>query len=284
MTLTRARFELTNSNSDRDGDPIRGDVWSGDDRKANGAIVICHGFKGFKDWGFFPYTAQQLAARTGYPTITFNFSGNGIGPDLVNFTELDKFEANTFTKELDDLRFVLDAAGAGDLPGLAPRRRLGVLGHSRGGIATIVTAAEDERVGAIVTWNAVGYIDRWSDEKKEEWRREGRIEILNARTRQMMPLGVGLLEDYERNGGRLDLEKAAARLRAPYLIIHGSADESVSIADGELLAKAARKNGARFERIEGAGHTFGAVHPFNGATDHLTRVIELTADWFAEHL
>ena len=27
-------------------------------------LVICHRFKGFKDWGFFPYTAEHL--RSGF--------------------------------------------------------------------------------------------------------------------------------------------------------------------------------------------------------------------------
>ncbi len=280
MTVKHERFELSN----KDGDPIRGDVRMTADSKPGAAIVICHGFKGFKDWGYFPYIGEQLAERTGYPVIAINFSGNGVGSDLLNFTELDKFEANTFTKELADLRLVMDAFELGELPGVAPRSRFGILGHSRGGISTIVTGAEDERVGAIVTWNAVGQIDRWSEETKQRWRSDGRIEILNARTRQKMPLGIGLLEDYERNSDRLDLQKAAAALTVPYLILHGGADESVSVAEGEKLAAAAPEGNSRFVIVEGGSHTFGAVHPFAGTTDHLTQAIDLTADWFTRHL
>lgn len=112
----------------------------------------------------------------------------------------------------------------------------------------------------------------------------GRLEVLNARTGQMMPLGIGLLEDVERNGERLDILKAAARLQVPCLIIHGTDDESVNVAEGERLAAAAPEATTRFERIEGAGHTFGAVHPFEGTTEHLTRAIDLTAEWFARTL
>lgn len=280
MEIRHERFVLENE----DGDPIRGDVRRADGGPASAAIVICHGFKGFKDWGFFPYVAEQLSARTGYPAITFNFSGSGIGADLLNFTELDSFEANTFSKELADLQVVLDAAESGGLPGLESCGRFGLLGHSRGGIGTIITGAEDERIGAIVTWNAVGYIDRWSESKKEEWRREGRLEILNARTGQMMPLGIGTLEDYERNRERLDLKRAAAALEIPYLIVHGTDDESVSISDGELLAEAAPAATTRFVPIEGGSHTFGAVHPFKGTTDELERAVEVSAGWFAGEL
>jgi pimeloyl-ACP methyl ester carboxylesterase len=280
MTIRRTEFELYN----KDGDPIRGDVWSGGDAKGKAAIVICHGFKGFKNWGFFPYTAEQLVEGAGYPVVQFNLSGCGVGPDLENFTELDKFERNTFSRELDDLKAVLDAAQAGELPRLQPRERFGLLGHSRGGLSVIVTAAEDPRVKAIVTWNAVSHIDRWTEEQKAEWRAKGRIEILNTRTGEMMPLGVGLLEDAERNAARLDIQRAAARLEVPFLIIHGADDDSVSIADGEQLAAVAPAETTRLERIERAGHTFGAVHPFEGSTEQLDRAVDLSAGWFAVYL
>jgi pimeloyl-ACP methyl ester carboxylesterase len=280
MTIAYERFELASA----DDDPIRGDVWSRGAENDDAAIVICHGFKGFKDWGFFPYTAKELAARTGRPVVTFNFSGNGVGSDLENFTELDKFERNTFSKELDDLRIVLDAIEVDELPAIGSRRRFGLLGHSRGGISALITAAEDPRVACLVTWNAVAYVARWSDEQKQEWRRNGRMEILNTRTGQIMPLGLELLEDFERNAERLDVLKAASKLRVPYLVIHGAEDESVSVGDGERLAEAGPDGTTRFERIEGAGHTFGAVHPFQGTTELLTRVIDLTADWFGEAL
>jgi hypothetical protein len=56
MTIRHTEFELYNE----DGDPIRGDVWGGGEARGKAAVVICHGFKGFKNWGFFPYAAQQL--------------------------------------------------------------------------------------------------------------------------------------------------------------------------------------------------------------------------------
>ncbi len=278
--VSRAAFEIAN----RDGDPIRGDVWSVAGRGDGAAIVVCHGFKGFKDWGFFPFLSQQISERTGFPVISFNFSGSGVGPDLEHFTELDRFEANTFSKELDDLGQVLDAAQAGSLPNQGSVDRFGLLGHSRGGADAIIRAAEDARVTCLVTWAAVASLDRWTEEQKAEWRQKGRVEVLNARTRQMMPLGLGLLEDVEAHGERLDPLRAASSLQVPYLIVHGTADESVSVADGEQLAAAAPLASSRFEAIEGGGHTFGAVHPFQDPSPHLRQVLDLTIVWFQRHM
>lgn len=282
MSIERSAFELKNGSELS----IRGDVRSDSDRDDHAAaIVICHGFKGFKDWGYFPYVSEQLAQRTGRPVISFNFSGNGVGADLLNFTELDLFEANTFSAELDDLGIVLDAAASGDLPLLTgSTNRFGLLGHSRGGGIAILKAAEDDRVASLVTWAATASFDRWSEEMKAEWRRTGRFEVLNMRTKQVMPLGLGLLEDFEQHAERLDIQSAASLLNVPFLIIHGTADESVDVSDADRLAAAASEGSARLERIDGAGHTFGAVHPFAGTTEHLERILELSADWFIERM
>ncbi|MEE9155741.1 MAG: alpha/beta fold hydrolase [Gemmatimonadota bacterium] len=290
MVIARTAFELTNREGEGAGEgggeglPIRGDVWSAGGAMSDAAIVVVHGFKGFKDWGYFPFVSEQLAERTGHPVISFNFSGSGIGADLQNFTELDLFEANTFSKELDDLELVLDAAAAGELPALGSPGRFGLVGHSRGGGTAILKAGEDDRVLSLVTWAATADFNRWSDEMRAEWRRVGRLEVLNARTKQIMPLGVGLLEDAEKNAGRLDILETARAVRIPFLIIHGTEDESVPVAEGERLAAAAPADNARFAPIEGAGHTFGAVHPFKGSTPHLDAVLDLTAEWFATSL
>ena len=42
----------------REGLPIRGDLDAPDEARA--LVVIVHGFKGFKDWGFFPWLADHL--------------------------------------------------------------------------------------------------------------------------------------------------------------------------------------------------------------------------------
>ena len=280
VDMERTPFHLTNSA----GIPIRGDVYAGEDPRPGAAIVVCHGFKGFKDWGYFPYTCQELARRTGYPTIAFNFSGSGIGEDLLNFTELDLFRANTFTKELDDLALVLDSAQHGDLPELSGVERFGLLGHSRGGGIAVLKASEDHRVECLVTWAATADFNRWSEETRRQWREEGVVEVLNTRTEQLMPLGLELLEDTEKNAERLDITAAAARLRIFYLVIHGTDDESVPAAEAKRLADAAPHETTRLELIENTGHTFDAVHPFAGTTPALEKVIGLSADWLEDAL
>ena len=53
-------------------------------------------------------------------------------------------------------------------------------------------------------------------------------EIRNARTGQVLPLYPDVLDDIERNADSLDIEAAAGRIAVPWLIIHGTEDESRS--------------------------------------------------------
>jgi dienelactone hydrolase len=264
----------------RAGDVIRGDVRIPEGRPPRSAIVVVHGFKGFKDWGFFPHTCDRLAAA-GHAVVSFNMSHSGIGSSPLDFTELDQFGRNTLSLELDDVRAVVDEVLTGELLPRRPRS-VAVLGHSRGGGQTVLAAAEDERIAAIATWAAVSHFDRWTDETKDEWRDAGRIWVMNARTGQQMPLDVGLLEDFEAHSDRLDIPAAAGRVSAPWLIVHGRNDLTVGVAEAHELAEAAQKG--RLMLVDGAGHTFEARHPFEESTPQLDRALEATIAHFAQLL
>lgn len=258
---------------------IAGDVRIPDGPPPRTAVVVVHGFKGFKDWGFFPWAASTLTADR-HAVVTFNMTGSGIGSRPEEFTELEAFAANTYSRELSDLGAVVDAV-CGDL---LPRRpdRVGILGHSRGGAVSILHAAERPGVAALVTWAAVANLDRWTEDTRREWRESGRIYVLNGRTGQQMPLDVGLLDDFEANREALDVVAAGSRIGSPWLIAHGTSDETVDAADSRRLARSCAT--ARLHLVDGSGHTFGAAHPFTGAGPALRGLMAATRKHFRLHL
>ncbi len=245
------------------------------------AVVICHGFKGFMDWGFFPYLADLLADR-GFVAIRFNFSGSGMKPGHELVTDAEAFRTATFSKDLAELRSIVSSVGTEIAPYVADPDNIAVIGHSRGGGTALLTAAALD-LKALVTWSAVSTFDRLSEEEKRQWREVGSIPIVNARTGQELPLGTEVLDDLESNRSLLDLESAAVVREAPWLIVHGEQDETVPIEEAEALAGAARPE-ASLLRIPGASHTFGASHPFAGPTPQLIEAMNATQSWLRRYL
>ena len=251
--IARELLELKSPN----GGVIRGRILL--TPEAMTTVVICHGFKGFSKWGFFPYLTKQIALA-GFHALSFNFSGSGIGADGKNFTDLDAFEQNTYTRELDDLATV--EAEARRRGWLGPS--YGLVGHSRGGGMAVLHAASSARVGALVTWSAIADVGRWPAEERARWRERGYGEVMNTRTKQVFRLGTALLDEVEQlRETRLNIQAAAGRLRVPWLIVHGTADETVPFSEAERLRDAAAPGVATLLPVEGASHTFGATHPMS---------------------
>jgi uncharacterized protein len=249
------------------------------------AAVICHGFKGFMEWGFFPHLGTLLAER-GIVAVRFNLSGSGMRPGDDRVADPDAFRADTHSLEVAELLHVLAATGTEIGAGRVDTARLGLFGHSRGGGNALLAAAREpwrDRVRALVTWASVAAFDRYSPDQKAAWRRDGELPVVNARTGQQLALGLGLLEDLEAHPGELDLPAAAAHRRAPWLIVHGDRDDSVPVAEGESLAAHAAPP-AELLRIPEADHTFGGRHPFTGPSPSLIQALNATQRWFLRHL
>jgi pimeloyl-ACP methyl ester carboxylesterase len=276
--LVLARWEIHPSGG---GPPLRGDLRARRGPTPRSVVVLCHGFKGFKDWGFFPSLARALARR-GHAALSFNLSRGGIGDDGVDFSALDRFAEQTHSRNLEEIRLVLDAVTTGRLfP--EPPLHVGLFGHSRGGGEVVLTAAADPRIDALVTWAAIARVERAPPEQAAAWARGETVLIENSRTGQQMPVGPAYWRDIQHNRDRLDIAAAAARVQIPWLIVHGEDDATVPADEARTLFEAAGPD-VELLRVQGAGHTFGAVHPYAGPTPELRAAADATLTWFDAHL
>jgi pimeloyl-ACP methyl ester carboxylesterase len=242
-------------------------------------IIFVHGFKGFKDWGFGPYLASSFA-EFGFNVITFNFSHNGVGESLTEFVELDKFAQNTFSLEISELEQIIDALQK-NIFGFNKNDKIFLLGHSRGGAISMLAAARNQNVSAVVVWASIAKLDRYSERQKEKWRETGSFDIINTRTKQTMRLDVSLLDDIELNKhDSLNIEKTVRGFNRELLIIHGEQDLAVPLSEARILYSWSEKSKTRFETIPNTGHTFDVKHPFEGSNPKFDKVINLTKDFF----
>ena len=250
-----------------EGLPIRGNFDAPPDPSA--LIVVVHGFKGFKDWGFFPWLADTLCNR-GFAVCRFNMSRSGIGENAETFDRLDLFANDTYSIQLDDLCRAVSYAQS-----RFPSLPTFLLGHSRGGGVALLGAQDVRDLAGVITWSAISHVNRWSDETVRNWRRDGWLDVINARTKQNMRMTPAVVDDYEVNMSRLDIPAAASRLSVPLFVIHGARDESVPVTEAHDIAR--RSHDASVMILETASHTYNAIHPLVNVPFALSIAAHVTA-------
>jgi alpha-beta hydrolase superfamily lysophospholipase len=257
-----------------EGLPIRGNFDVPQHPRA--LVVVVHGFKGFKDWGFFPFVAETLCNH-GFAVCRFNMSRSGIGENPDTFDRLDLFAGDTYSIQLADLRRVVAFAQS-----RVPKLPTFLLGHSRGGGVALLGAQDVPRLAGVVTWSAISHANRWDDATVAQWRRDGWLDVINARTKQNMRMSTAILDDYDAHAARLDVLAAAERLRAPLLVIHGNSDESVPASEAIEIATRARD--ASLMTIANASHTYNAIHPLVTVPLALSTATHVTSHFVRSYL
>lgn len=263
------------------GVPIFGDLSLPADGEKRPVVVLCHGFKGFKEHSFFPYLAESLVAM-GYAVVRFNFSHTGVRDDSGWVEDLELFKENSPRFEAEDLQFVLNAVGSGVVAGFEriDPQRVGLIGYSRGGAAVIVVGAKEDRVKAIVGLASVAHPPQIPEEDERRWRAAGVNYVENRRTKQMLPLGIQVLESYLQE--KETIVTAVRTMDKPLLIIHGDNDTSVPLDHARLLHAAAFRS--TLTVIPNADHGFNMVHPAVELTEEFGVVLDAIGKFFEQHL
>jgi dienelactone hydrolase len=260
-----------------DGGPLRGDLYRPGEATAPSVLVICHGFRAYKDWGFLPMLAERVAAD-GIAAVTFNFTDSGITDRAGTFGEPERYRAGTYGQELEDIRRVLDWV---ERDGAAP---VGLAGHSRGGALALLTAARDPRVRCVCTLAAPSRIMVWPDPYWEAWRRGESAITYDFRTRSRLPLGPEIYRDLERNRERYEVPRATASIAVPLLVVQGDRDASVPAEEARAIAERAPAASTELRMIEGADHGFLAGDTIRRTPPQLLDMIEAVAAWMRRWL
>ncbi len=206
--------------------------------KTSTCVVTCHGLNSTKDSPKYVGIARRFCAE-GLTVLRFDSRGCGGSRGL--------FEDTTLTGRIEDLETALDfVQEKGFL-------NVGVMGSSIGGTVSILTAAKDERVKALVTWAAPCHLD----------------ELLQGEI-------IEGLEKLRGDAGKHDVVRAVRDIYCPILIVHGNLDDLVSTSHANALYKNANQP-KDCKMIDGADHMFTA-------SVHRKKALELTLDWFKKHL
>ncbi len=267
-----------------DGRPIAADLYLPTEQGSFALVIFCHGFKGFKSWGFLDYLPEAFCAE-GLAFLRFNFSHNGTTVQSQDaFADPKAFGRNTIGKELMDVQCILN-----ELPKLSCADQLDLesiylAGHSRGGGIALLSAARDRRIKKLALWNSVSDWNIFMSQfDRDRWKEDGLVYIRNSRTGEELPVGYDLYKDYDAHRAAYHLGDAAESLEIPFLLVHGTDDVNVRISASEYFYK--KVFHAIFIKVEGGDHTFGIRHPWTPeqeAVPAFAEALENTLDFFLD--
>ncbi len=223
------------------------------DGEVKGVALIAHGFKGYKDYGMFPWLSTKLSS-IGITSHRFNFSHSGMLAGSGEFERTDLFELDTWNRQVEDLTILANTFRLGELP-------LFLIGHSRGGVASLLAAGRGPvSPDKVVSISAPSTCMSFSEDVQKELLTNGSILSPSARTNQDLRVGAGFLQEQLDDPPNHDLLQLVQAIECPLLVVHGDADESVPVEASEAIA-----NSGTGERvtIEGGNHVFNTPNPFD---------------------
>lgn len=192
-------------------------------------VVIGHGVTGHMNRPV-PISLAEGLARAGINALRFSYTGNGNSEG--NFVD------SNIPKEVEDLGTVIDA-----LNGYS----IAYAGHSMGGAVGVMRAAIDSRIRLLVSLAGMVHVREFAERmfghlKPGElmWEKPGCV------------LSETYMKTMREIGSVVDRAK---EIRAPWLFVHGSNDDSVPLKDSED-AFAVANEPKKLVVIEGADHLF----------------------------
>ncbi|MDO8510996.1 MAG: prolyl oligopeptidase family serine peptidase, partial [Nanoarchaeota archaeon] len=127
--------------------------------------------------------------------------------------------------------------------------RIGLAGHSLGGMTVLLYTPTDTRVKALVVQSGVSDFNTIKKFKNIEWKQKGYM--LFDKSWGGMKVNYSFIED----GMKYDVYAKAKEIKCPVLVIHGDKDESVPLEQSQHLMKFLKRED-ELVIIKGAPHGY----------------------------
>jgi dipeptidyl aminopeptidase/acylaminoacyl peptidase len=156
------------------------------------------------------------------------------------------------------------------------REQIGVVGLSLGGAVTLLTAAKDKRIKVVCTWSSPADLKLFKDNATNTFR-ETDFEKLMKEDYIDLLVGDRVGRKFLQDALKENIIGAVRMISPrPFLIVHGTSDQTVPFSHAGRLFKAAGEPKETLF-VEGADHTFNRW-------DWQRRVIDYTVSFFERNL
>ncbi|MCJ7479127.1 MAG: dienelactone hydrolase family protein [Candidatus Nanohaloarchaeota archaeon QJJ-7] len=240
-----------------------GDVEHDDPSDQRPAVILAHSFTGYKEVPHLKSLADEVAKR-GMVALRFDFS------DCIGESD-GSCEKMRLTNQVDDLKNAvtfLEAMGEVD------EERIGVAGHSLGGMTSILVASEDDRLRALTPISAPTNHEGeklFQGKEIERWEEMGHTHFPSAK-RGEVKIGWGFYEDLQ----KYDTMEVIGDIDAPVRFVHGSEDDIVPVEESRRIYEAAPEP-KDLKVIDGADHLFKRE-------EHQSGMVDTVAGWMEKNL
>lgn len=215
-------------------------------------FIVGHGVTGNKDHRIVTTLSEKIA-HEGMSVLRFSFTGNGDSEG--------SFEESTISKEIEDLQSILSSATErGWRPIYA--------GHSMGAAVGVLTASIDSRIQLLVS--LAGIVETEGFCKAEFGKVTPGEGFMWGDSR--CPLSQEFVNDMKQIKSVLP---RAAGIDIPWLLIHGTRDEVVSLNHSHSLILNFESS-REFVEIDGADHLFSG--------EAISLVTDSVVDWLGRKL
>lgn len=200
-------------------------------------VVVCHGIMMTCAHNPVRWLSDKIA-ELGYQTLKFDFLGNGIS---------DGYSIDvTAPSEMEDLRCVLTKSRE-----MFPEKKIVVIGHSLGGLVSLLLAAEEPSLfdGLVLLAPALVVEDECKNGRivYERFDKDNIPEFVEV-------WGGKVGREYFISGAKLDIYNAARAYRGRFCLIQGDEDIFVPVSYAQRLLECMPSCDLRV--IKGGDHNF----------------------------
>lgn len=213
-----------------------------DENNRYAAVIILHGFTGYKEEPHLEGLAKALA-QNGFVAVRFDCSGSGESDGTF---EKD-YRMSNYREDIESIYSYISNLEYVD------NNKIGILGHSMGGELAVIFAAFHPQIKACITVSATTTMRaaNWIKDVIGEWQKTGWFDKEYSRDGSQIKIPYSFMEDADKYNS-LDYVK---KLTSPILVILGTADDVVSPEDTREIFAAANEP-KELAEIEGIGHDY----------------------------